>query len=90
MVRYWFQEEERVFSALNRAARFTDQLWPNRVTLSWDSEPALDALAKAVGLVAGQARNLKTALEHRIGTRIPPDARTLPAGGICCILVEQV
>ena len=27
-----------------------------------------------VGLVAGQVRILKTALEHRIGTRIPPDA----------------
>ena len=36
----------------------------------------------AVGLVAGQARTLKAALEHRIGTRIPPDARIL------CWLVE--
>ena len=36
----------------------------------------------AVGLVAGQARTLKAALEHRIGTRVPPDAR------ISCWLVE--
>ena len=33
-------------------------------------------------LVAGQARTLKAALEHRTGTRIPPDARIL------CWLVE--
>ena len=33
-------------------------------------------------LVAGQARTLKPAMEHRIGTRIPPDAR------IRCWLVE--
>ena len=37
---------------------------------------------RAVGLVSGQARTLKAALEHRIGTRIPPDAR------IFCWLVE--
>ena len=36
----------------------------------------------AVGLVAGQARTLKAALEHRRGARVPPDARTL------CRLVE--
>ena len=34
-------------------------------------------IERAVGLVAGQARTLKAALEHRIGTRIPPDARIL-------------
>ena len=34
-------------------------------------------IERAVGLVAGQARKLKAALEHRIGTRIPPDARML-------------
>ena len=39
-------------------------------------------IERAVGLVAGQARTLKAALEHRIGTRIPPDARIL------CRLVE--
>ena len=32
---------------------------------------------RAVGLVARQARTLKAALEHRIGTRVPPDARIL-------------
>ena len=37
---------------------------------------------RAVGLVAGQARTLKAALEHRLGTRVPPEARTL------CWLVE--
>ena len=39
-------------------------------------------IERAVGLVAGQARTLKAALEHRIGTRVPPDAGTL------CWLVE--
>ena len=32
-----------------------------------------------MGLVAGQARTLKAALEHRIGTRIPSDASS------CCV-----
>ena len=39
-------------------------------------------IERAVGLVAVQARTLKAALEHRKGTRIPPDARIL------CWLVE--
>ena len=95
-----------------RAARFIDQLGHNRVTLRYDTEPAIEALAReigqarqegsqtvperlpvgesqsdgiierAVGLVAGQARTLKAALEHRIGVRIQPDARIL------CWLVE--
>ena len=34
-------------------------------------------IESAVGLVAGQARLLKAALEHRIGTRVPPQARIL-------------
>ena len=34
-------------------------------------------IKRAVGVVAGQARTLKASLEHRIGTRIPPDARIL-------------
>ena len=46
-------------------------------------------IERAVGLVAGQVRTLKAALEHRIGTSVPPDARIL-AGGICGILDEQV
>ena len=37
---------------------------------------------RAVGVVASQARTVKAALEHRMGTRIPPDARIL------CWLVE--
>ena len=39
-------------------------------------------IERAVRLVAGQARTLKAALEHRTGTRVPPDARIL------CWLVE--
>ena len=39
-------------------------------------------IERAVGLVAGQARTLKAALEHRIGTRILPDTR------LQCWLVE--
>ena len=39
-------------------------------------------IERAVGLVAGQARTLKAALEHRIGARVPPDVRIL------CWLVE--
>ena len=34
-------------------------------------------IERAVGLVAGQARTLKAALEHRMETRVPPDARIL-------------
>ena len=37
---------------------------------------------RAVGLVASQARTLKATLEHRIGVRVPSDAR------IFCWLVE--
>ena len=39
-------------------------------------------IERGVGLVAGQARTLKAALEHRVGARVPPDARIL------CWLVE--
>ena len=38
---------------------------------------SIGIIERAVGLVAGQARTLKTALEHRIGTRVPSDARIL-------------
>ena len=34
-------------------------------------------IERAVVLVAGQARTLKAALEHRMGARVPPDARIL-------------
>ena len=34
-------------------------------------------IERAVGLVAGQARTLKAALEHRIRASVPPDARIL-------------
>ena len=44
-----------------------------------------------MGLFAGQARTLKVALEHRIGARVPPDARDIVlAGGVCGIPDEQV
>ena len=39
-------------------------------------------IERGVGLVAGQARTLKAASEHRMGTRVPLDARIL------CLLVE--
>ena len=39
-------------------------------------------IERAVGLVAGQARTLEAAVEHRIGTIVPSDARIL------CKLVE--
>ena len=42
----------------------------------WESQ-SNGIIERAVGVVAGQARTLKAALEHRIGTRIPPDARIL-------------
>ena len=39
-------------------------------------------IERSVGLIAGQARTLRAALEHRKGTIVPPDAR------IPCWLVE--
>ena len=39
--------------------------------------PSNGIIERAVGLVAGQARTLKAALEHRIETGSPPDARIL-------------
>ena len=32
-------------------------------------------IESAVGLEAGQARTLEAALEHRLGVKVPPDAR---------------
>ena len=43
---------------------------------------SIGIIERAVGLVAGQARTLKASLDHRIGTRVPSDARIL------CWLVE--
>ena len=41
--------------------------------------------------MAVQARTLKAALEHRIGTRDPPDAKVMVlAGGVCRAPDEQV
>ena len=48
-------------------------------------------IERAVGLVAGQSRTLKAALEHRIGARVPPDVEDIVlAGGVCGIPDEQV
>ena len=48
-------------------------------------------IERAVGLVAGQARTLKAALEHRIGVKVPLDARILClAGAVLCVSDEQV
>ena len=41
----------------------------------WRKASPIWIIERAVGLVAGQARTLKAALEHRIGTRVP-NART--------------
>ena len=46
-------------------------------TTSWGEGQSNGIIERAVGLVAGQARTLKAALECRIGTRFPPDARIL-------------
>ena len=48
-------------------------------------------IERAVGLVAGQARTLKAALEHRIGTQSPARRKDIVlAGGTCVTLDEQV
>ena len=47
-----------------------------RETASGESQ-SNGVIERAVGLVAGEARTLKAALEHRMGTRVPPDARIL-------------
>ena len=44
-----------------------------------------------VALVAGQARTLKAALEHRIGVKVPLDEMdTVLAGGVRCVSDEQM
>ena len=48
----------------------------------WGDSQSNGVIERAVGLVAGQARTLKAALEHRMETRIAPGARIL------CWLVE--
>ena len=48
----------------------------------WEKVSLNGIIERAVGLVSGQARTLKAALKHRIGARVPPDARIL------CWLVE--
>ena len=39
--------------------------------------PSNGIIERAVGLVAGQARTQKAALEHRNGATVPPDAKIL-------------
>ena len=48
----------------------------------WGRASRTESSKVSLGLVAGQARTLKAALEHRIGVKVPPDARAL------CWLVE--
>ena len=71
-----------------RAAKFIDQLGHTRGSQTVPERPPVresqsnGIIERAAGLVAGQARLLQAALEHRMWTRVPPDARTL------CWLVE--
>ena len=51
------------------------QTVPERPPAGWRQSSGI--IERAVGPVAGQARTLKDALEHRICTRVPPGARTL-------------
>ena len=77
-------ENEPVIEALAReiaqARQEGSQTVPERSTVGESQSNGI--IERAVGLVAGQARTLKAALEHRIGARVPPDARIL------CWLVE--
>ena len=73
---------EAVAKEIAQARQEGSQTVPDR-PLVGDSQ-SNGVIERAVGLVAGQARILKAALEHRIGTRIPLHARIL------CWLVEIV
>ena len=73
---------EAVAREIAQARQEGSQTVPERLPVG-DSQ-SNGVIERAVGLVAGQARPKKAALEHRIGTRIPPDARIL------CWLVEFV
>ena len=55
---------------------------PFREDRQWGERQSIWIIERAPGLVVGQSTSLKAALEHRIGTRVPPDARIL------CRLVE--
>ena len=71
---------EALASEIGQACQESSQTVPERPPMGESQSNGI--IERAVGLVAGQARTLKAALEHRIGTRVPPDARIL------CWLVE--
>ena len=73
-------DNEPVIEALAREIAQACQTVLERSTVGECQSTAI--IGRAVRLVAGQARTLKASLEHRIGTRNPPDARIL------CWLVE--
>ena len=70
---------ETLTREISQARQEGSQTVPERPPV--ESQPN-GIIERAAGLVAGQARTLKAALEHRIGIRIQPDARIL------CWLVE--
>ena len=78
-------ENEPAIEALAReiaqARQEGSQTVPERPPMG--ESQSTEIIELAMGLVAGQARTLKAALEHRKGTRVPPDARKL------CWLVES-
>ena len=71
---------EALASEVEKARQEGSQTVPKRQPVGESQSNGM--IERTVGLVAGQARTLKAALEHRIGTRVPPDARIL------CWLVE--
>ena len=77
-------DNERAIAALARGiAQARQKGQPGRLETPPVAEIQSNGIIeRAAGLVASQARTLKAALEHRIGTRVPPDARIL------CFLVE--
>ena len=71
---------EALVSEIAKARQERTQTVPERPSLGESQSTGI--IERAGGLVAGQARTLKAALEHRIGARVPPDA------SILCWLVE--
>ena len=71
---------EALVRDMGQAREEGSQTVPER--LQWEKASPMGSSNALWGLVAGQARTLKAALEHRIGTGVPSDARML------CWLVE--
>ena len=66
---------EALASEVEKARQEGSQTVPKRQPVGESQSNGI--IERTVGLVAGQARTLKAALEHRIGTRVPPGARIL-------------